>query len=61
MAKPWWQPTNKPLLKVGNVSVSFEPRDIWIGVFWDHREGVTQIFVTVVPCFPIRIVKAAKK
>lgn len=56
MAKAWWQPKERKGLQVGGVkmSVSFEPRDIWIGVFWDKRNGVTQVFITVVPCFPVR-------
>ena len=56
MAKAWWQPKERRGLRIGTVkvSVSFEPRDIWIGVFWDRRNGTTQVFVTIVPCFPVR-------
>lgn len=35
----------------------FEPRDIWVGLFWDHEEvaggGVWRFFICVVPMFPI--------
>ena len=33
----------------------FEPRDIWIGVFWDHlREGYA-VYVCPIPMWVIRI------
>ncbi len=56
--QPWWQPRERHTLRVGRVdlSISFEPRDIWLGVFWDRRDGLTQIFVCFpLPCLPIRI------
>lgn len=56
-SKAWWQPRERKTLQVGPValSISFEPRDIWIGVFWDRRSGVTQVFVCLVPCLPVRV------
>ena len=57
MSTPWWQPRARRTAHIGRVAVSlsFEPRDIWIGVFWDRRDGLTQVFVCLLPCVPVRI------
>ena len=34
----------------------FEPRDIWIGVFWDRRPGGLHVYICVVPCAPLLLV-----
>lgn len=41
----------------------WEPRDVWIGVFWDRgwvpgeiARRRTNVYVCFVPCFPIRLV-----
>jgi hypothetical protein len=31
------------------VTVKFEPRDVWIGWFWDRRADGTHHYVCVVP------------
>lgn len=31
----------------------FEPRDLWIGVFWNRIEEHLLIYVSIVPCFPL--------
>jgi hypothetical protein len=36
------------------VHLLFEPRDLWVGVFWDRRNGDTFVYVCVIPCLPIR-------
>lgn len=38
----------------------FEPRDIWWGIFWDHDfvlggGGGLNVYICLVPCFPIRL------
>jgi hypothetical protein len=43
----------------------WEPRDVWVGIYWDvTRERamgadtgirVTHVYVCLVPCFPIRM------
>lgn len=34
------------------VHILFEPRDLWIGVYWDRQRG---IYLCIIPCFPIHI------
>ena len=38
------------LAKMGRLSLIFEPRDAWLGVFI----GPTAVFVCLVPCLAIR-------
>lgn len=33
----------------------FEPRDLWVGVFWDRKNTYLFIYICIVPCFPIRL------
>lgn len=35
------------------IGISFEPRDIWVGVFWTKTLFDIRIFVCIVPCIPI--------
>ena len=28
----------------------FEPRDIWVGVFWDRRDDGVWLYICLVPC-----------
>lgn len=42
------------------VSVKFEPRDLWVGVYWNRwckALCYTDIFICLVPCLPIKITK----
>lgn len=46
-----------------SVSIKFEPRDMWIGIYWDRQEVYLiesmsvriewAFYVCVIPCFPI--------
>jgi len=38
------------LARAGRLSLIFEPRDVWLGVYWSP----TAVFVCLVPCLPIR-------
>lgn len=38
-----------------SVRVLFEPRDLWLGVYWDRRPGALVVYVCVLPMLPIRI------
>lgn len=33
--------------------IFFEPRDIWVGVFWDRRDDGLRLYICIVPCVPI--------
>lgn len=40
------------------LSVTFEPRDLWVGVFWQRKDHIDltysyQIYICFVPCLPI--------
>lgn len=43
------------MLPLTRVEVKFEPRDLWVGVYWDHRiQGrLLRIYVCLVPCLPL--------
>lgn len=36
-----------------SASILFEPRDLWIGVFWDRKPGELRIYVCLVPMLPL--------
>lgn len=51
--------------------VEFEPRDIWVGLFWDRRSSpppwnpdllleVLHVWVILIPCFPIHLEEHGK-
>jgi hypothetical protein len=31
-------------------SIKFEPRDVWVGLFWDRRDAGAWLYVCIVPC-----------
>lgn len=43
-----------------SVTIKFEPRDLWIGVFWMHSKSVESayqnltVYVCILPILPIR-------
>jgi hypothetical protein len=41
------------------ISVEFRMQDLWVGVHWGRRPhwiGGTDIYVCLIPCFPIHVV-----
>jgi len=42
--------TATTLFRIGRLSLVFEPRDVWVGVFF----GPGAVYVCVVPCLPLR-------
>lgn len=58
--------SDKPLraLYIGEVqiTIAFEPRDLWVGVYWnredmgdDARIYLHEIYVCIIPMLPIRL------
>ena len=45
------------LVKAGRFSVVFEPRDLWLGLFI----GPDAIYLTILPCLPIRWARGARR
>lgn len=41
-------------LKKLSISIKWEPRDIWIGVFNDMKV-TDRIYICIIPCFPVII------
>ena len=43
----------------GNVSIKFNPHDLWIGVYWNQEEigyvNFIDVFVCLLPALPIHI------
>jgi hypothetical protein len=37
----------------GRVALILEPRDTWVGLYWDSE----YVYITVVPCLPVRITR----
>lgn len=44
------------------MQIKYEPRDLWVGIFWDRAGRTTtletdrqhyRVYVCLVPCFPI--------
>ena len=43
-----------------NITIKFEPRDLWIGLFWQYRSSVESpskwfdLYICIVPMLPIK-------
>ncbi len=38
-----------------SIKVIWEPRDLWIGLYWDAARDHFKLYLCVLPCLPIRI------
>ncbi len=56
-----------------NIEVKWEPRDLWVGIYWDVMKVIStnyelkdshyiilKIYICLIPCFPIMISKKLK-
>ena len=39
------------------MTIKFEPRDVWVGWFWDRRADGTHHYVCLIPCVVIHWVR----
>lgn len=33
----------------------FEPRDLWIGAYWNHEHGMLDLYICPVPCLVLHL------
>lgn len=43
-------------MKILSAGIIFEPRDLWIGIYWTRKASWLWIYVCLVPCLPLRLV-----
>jgi hypothetical protein len=39
------------------IRIEFKLQDMWIGVYWQKKYACLHIWICLVPCFPIHIIK----
>lgn len=42
------------------MTIKFEPRDVWIGWYWDRRDDGTHHYVCIVPMLVVHWVRPAR-
>jgi hypothetical protein len=53
-------------MRIGRIRIKFEPRDLWIGVYWtryfnDFSPVFAFVYICIVPTFPVVIPLINKK
>ena len=38
-----------------SISIVWEPRDLWLGLYWDKKDSSRFFYLCLVPCLPIRV------
>ena len=38
-------------------TIKWEPRDLWVGLFWDRRADGMHYYVCVIPCVVLHIIR----
>lgn len=41
--------------------ILFEPRDLWVGLFWDRRDGALNFWVCPFPMLVLHVVLGGKR
>lgn len=47
-----WRLIDRPTLKA---QLQFEPRDLWVGVFWRKTDIAVHVYLCLIPCIPLHI------
>ena len=45
-------------MKTTDFALLLEPRDLWVGLYWNKVENKSQrmdIYICIIPCLPLRI------
>jgi hypothetical protein len=35
--------------------IQWEPRDIWVGLYWTRAALSTHLYLCLIPCFPLHV------
>ncbi len=52
---PYWKLVDRPMLKV---QVEWEPRDVWIGLFWHKTVLAVHLYICLIPLMPLHVMWA---
>ena len=51
---PHWRFYDGPTCKM---QLQWEPRDLWVGLFWRRSDIAWHIYVCLLPCVPVHITR----
>lgn len=46
----------KSMFRVTRIELKFEPRDLWIGVYWNRHWYALEVYICIVPLLPLKVV-----